>query len=130
SGAAMIGGGGIFNTATISILSGSCGESGNAFGFVTYDSSIPAVRMLTSAEYANSITSGASVLNNASLSSNQVVNAATTINSLLLQNNGGVSGTGTLTINSGLINVQPAVGPNAGISVATLALGDGIVRTP
>src|SRR5207253_2606740 len=56
--------------------------------------------------------------------SNQTTSAPTTINSLVLGAGGAVSGASALTINSGLIASPSA----ASIGVATLVLGNGIIR--
>src|SRR5262249_277221 len=68
--------------------------------FATYDAAV-GVRPLTASEYAPTITSGATDLNNASLNSTVNLTAPTTINSL---RGGTVTGNTTLTIDSGLVS--------------------------
>jgi autotransporter-associated beta strand protein len=110
SGSLLLGAGGAAGTATVSILAGSAAQQTGSIGFVTYDPA-SGVRQLAPSEYASTITSGDSTLNNASLNSSVTLSAPTTINSL---NGGTIAGNTTLTINSGLIS-------HANLSVATLA---------
>src|SRR5262249_52028393 len=116
-GSLMVGGGGASGTSTISILAGSLVEDVGTLGFTdnfaTYDA-VAGVRALSPSEYANTITSGATDLNNASINTAITLTAPTTINSLSCNNTGGVGGNTTLTVNSGLLL-------NATASVATLS---------
>jgi autotransporter-associated beta strand protein len=117
SGSLLLGGGGAAGTASISILAGSLvedvGTTGFTDNFATYDAA-NGVRALGPSEYATTISSGATDLNNASISTAIAIAAPTTINSLSCKNAGAVSGNTTLTVNSGLLL-------NANVSVATLS---------
>ncbi len=110
-------------TPTVGILTGVIGDqsaTGNGTDFVTMDP-ILGVRLLNSTEYATSIASGATVLNNVALTSQAGISAPTSINSLKVQGGGGVSGTGVLTLNAGAI--LSTGGANNGIAVENLTPG-------
>jgi autotransporter-associated beta strand protein len=106
-------------------------STGLGLGFVTYDLGAgtlqnPAtdigIRLLTPSEYANSISNGEgavlSTIANARLASAVAgINGAARVNSLLLDQNGSVSGSGALTVESGMIM---SLGTNASIAVAAL----------
>jgi autotransporter-associated beta strand protein len=119
----LTGGGGAIGTTTTSILPYAIGDNGELQGtyyvtsglgtdFVTYGAN--GVQLLTT--YASTITSGASALNNVKVTDTSAtgINAATTINSLILNSvaaaagspgTSSVDGTGTLTLNSGALMV-------------------------
>ncbi len=129
----LTGGGGAIGTTTTSIIPYAIGDSGiyqNTFlltsglgtDFVTYGQSSASVQLLTT--YASTITSGASALNNVKITDTSVagINAATTINSLILNSaaatvgsagSTSVDGTGTLTLNSGALMVTTTSAANA-----------------
>ena len=90
--------------------------------FVTYitNNVNTGIRLLQASEYANTITDGQTALNNVSITSEQPLTTATTINALRLDAGGIVDGSGTLTLNSGALL---ALAGNGGISVGTLAFG-------
>jgi len=100
-------------------------ETGTAqYGFMTDSIAGTALstglRNLTTAEYATTITSGQTQLDNVSLSSALTgIDSATTVNSLRLDAYSSVSGMSTLTINSGGVL---ALGVNS-ISTSVLAFG-------
>jgi autotransporter-associated beta strand protein len=130
----LTGGGGAIGSTTTSILPYAIGDSGdyqNTFyltsglgtDFVTYNGT--SVQLLTT--YASTITSGASALNNVKVTDTGItgINAATTINSLILTSAtatagltgaSSVDGTGTLTLNSGalLVTTTSAASANGG----------------
>ncbi len=133
AGADAIGGTGLAGSTSISINSFVLGQdtalSGSAqYGFMTdkINGSMLAggLRNLTSAEYAGSIADAATFLDNVSLSSlvSGLDSAGTKINSLRLNSGGSVSGSGTLTLNSGAI-LSLAGNGYTGISVSNLAFG-------
>jgi len=112
---------GAAGTTTVGIIAGALGDtssSGTGFGatggLVTYDAAT-GVRLLTSAEYATTITSGQTQLDNVRLTnssgslSTTTLSSNTTINSLSLITSGTagsgitLNGTGKLTISSGVI---------------------------
>ena len=122
----LTGGGGALTTTTTSIVRYAIGDNGYAQGtqlltsglgtdFVSYNPSGgtgAGLQLLTT--YANSITSGATALNNVKITDTSAtgINASTTINSLILNSAAAVAGTpgtssidgtGTLTINSGAV---------------------------
>ena len=140
TGGDVVGGTGAAGSTSISINPFILGQdtalAGSAqYGFMTdkINGSILAngLRLLTASEYAATITSGTSGLDNVGLGSAvSSINAATTINSLRVGAGGTVSGSGTLTINSGA--VLAVSGANySGIAVGTLAFGsqEAIIQT-
>ncbi|XHR27122.1 MAG: autotransporter-associated beta strand repeat-containing protein [Chthoniobacteraceae bacterium] len=122
------GGGGAAGSTTISIASYILGQDtaltgDDQYGFVTVSSAATSngMRLLSSSEYASTITGGTSVLNNVNLTSTiSGLSGNTTINSLRLASGGGVTNSGTLVLNSGAIL---ALTGNTGISNGTLFAG-------
>ncbi|MEO6477601.1 autotransporter-associated beta strand repeat-containing protein [Luteolibacter sp.] len=135
----VVGGGGSLASTTTSILPYAIGDNGYLQGttnltsglgtdFVSYNptgGTGAGVQLLTT--YANTITSGVSALNNVKITDTSAtgINAATTINSLILNSataasgspgTTGVDGTGTLTINSGalMVTTTSAAASNGG----------------
>ncbi|CAN5480756.1 hypothetical protein BH09VER1_BH09VER1_53700 [soil metagenome] len=102
----LVGGGGGAGTTTISILPWAIGGISTADAgttFVTYTAA-NGIRPLTAAEYATTITSGATSTNNVKLTTTAAsLTSNATINSLLLAGAGGVAGGKTLTLTSGAL---------------------------
>jgi autotransporter-associated beta strand protein len=124
----LVGAGGGQGTPTISIIPYAlASNNGSQYELATYGNGGNGVRPLTAAEYAtnNLVTSG-NILVNSLISGGTV-----SVNALKLQPGGGITGAGTLTVNSGLIYTQQAGGGAApDISVTTLAFGsrEAIIR--
>ncbi len=126
------------NTPQVSVIYrmyGDSASSGLGSGFVTYDrgsdhaqnDTDPGVRLLAAGEYAGTIADGAgavlSTIANTKLTSAVAgINSATRVNTLLLGENGSVAGSGTLTVESGLIM---STGSNGGIATTGLTTGTG-----
>jgi autotransporter-associated beta strand protein len=117
----LVGAGGAAGTPQVSIVAGGFGEdtaAGLGSGFVTYAAG--GIRLLSPAEYDNTIVSGAVSNNNVSLNSAVAgINATTTINSLRLLNGSAITGSATLNVSSG--NLLVPAGASASIGVGTLA---------
>lgn len=100
----LVGGGGTGGDPTVSILPyviGDASATGSGTDFVTYDSGLNSLRVLTSSEYAT-LTSGNSTIVNAKAIGTTSLTAATTVNALKLT--GATVNVGsTLTLNSGAI---------------------------
>lgn len=136
--APTLSGTGAAGTSTVGIIAGAYGDSsatGTGFGatggLVTYDAAT-GVRLLTASEYANSITSGQTQLDNVRLANSSgsasivTLNDDTTVNSLSLITSGAansgitIGGTGTLTLNSGVIyanSIAPASGATSAMVI-------------
>ncbi len=128
----VVGGGGAAGSQTISILPYVVAATTSTQPeFATYGTN--GVRPLTGAEYATTITNGASTLTNVLVNSAITgINNPTTVNALKMWAGGSIAGTGTLTVNSGLIYMQQqGSGSSADIAVTTLAFGsrEAIIRT-
>lgn len=97
-------GSGAAGTNTVGIipyLYGDNSTSGVGTDFMTYDATF-GLRRLTSSEYATTFASGDSTLVNAKITTAlNLINSATSLNSLTLGTLGRVNGTGTLTVSSG-----------------------------
>ena len=117
---ALVGGSGGAGTSTVKIVAGAYGDissSGTGTGLVTYDATYGVRLLNTATEYASTITDGQSQLDNIRVvgatgaNTSVTVNSPTTINSLSLVQGGtagtgagvNVTGTGTLTVSSGVI---------------------------
>ncbi len=128
----LTGGGGAAGSTTISIVPYAVGDSsatGYGTDFVTHTAN--GIRLLNAGagEYQSAITDGQTALDNVSVASAQTLSAPTTINALRLVSGGGVTGSGSLTVNSGAVL---ALAGNSGLSIATLAYGakEAIFMTP
>jgi fibronectin-binding autotransporter adhesin len=120
---ALVGGGGLAGTPTLSIIPYAvAGLTNQPYDLATYGAN--GVRPLTSSEYA-SLTNGSSTLNNVAVSTAVTgINSPTTVNALKMTTSGSISGTGTITINSGtVLAVSPSGGHVLTISGGTLAFG-------
>jgi fibronectin-binding autotransporter adhesin len=124
--AAPIGGGGPAGSTNISIenfiFDRDTSLAGNAqYGLVTGIGTANGIRALTPSEYTSSIADGAdniATLNNANLTSaSTVIGHNTTVNAVRLDTGGAITGSGTLSINSGVLL---ALAGNSGVSVADL----------
>ncbi len=113
----LTGGNGLPGSTTVSILPAAVGGTSPGSTFVTYDAN--GIRPLTDTEYVNN-SLGAGATSNVNLNSAQNVSSPATINALRLQSTGAVSGTGTLSIASGMILGLPGAG---NITVSTLDFG-------
>ena len=125
-------------TPQVSVLYRTYGDTvstGQGSGFVTYDRGSDhnlddtdiGVRLLTPSEYAATVANGAgaalsTIANTKLTSAVGGIDSATRINSLLLAQNGAIAGSGTLTIESGLIM---STGGNGSIATAGLTTGVG-----
>lgn len=102
---ALVGGGGVSGTPTVSIIPYAVGETlttGVGPGLVTYG--VNGVRLLAPSEYTTSITSGTSTQNNVRVATNQSVTSPTQINALVVDAGGSFTGsTSTLTVASGAV---------------------------
>ncbi|HYO08317.1 MAG TPA: autotransporter-associated beta strand repeat-containing protein [Tepidisphaeraceae bacterium] len=122
----LVGGGGAANSFTLSIvpyLLGDSGALGDGNRFVAYDAT--GLRPLTINEMTTSLPSGSSTNNNVRLTSAVSIAAPTAVNSIFVESQASLTGTGTLTINSGAVGVVGATALNATntIGVNTLAFG-------
>ncbi|MBS0658152.1 MAG: hypothetical protein JSR82_07895 [Verrucomicrobia bacterium] len=123
--ASLVGGGGAPGTRTVSILPQAVGASGllNPFQFATLGPN--GVRALFGSELSGTLVDGSNELANVRLLDAVTVNTATRVNALALDSlsspsprNGSVSGSGTLTIESGLLLLGPSASNS--LSVANL----------
>jgi autotransporter-associated beta strand protein len=117
----LIGGGGAAGTTTISILPNALGgTTGSDTGstFVTYTAA-NGIRPLTAAEFASSETDGSTTNDNLKLAASTTFNSNTTFNSLIVSGsaNETIGGTGTLTITSGAVLLNPT---NSGSNTSTI----------
>jgi len=119
---ALVGAGGGTGTTNESIVVGAFGgTTGTASDVLTYDTTY-GLRAPTL--YATTITSGDTTKMNAKLTTSvSSINAATTVNSLILGASGSVEGTGTLTVNSGMILATGATTDIGATTAGTLAFG-------
>jgi autotransporter-associated beta strand protein len=130
---APVGGGGAAGSPTIGILpfaSGSNSPSAGPTDFVTYEAN--GVRVLSSGEYANGISSGSASLVNVAVNNTQNVNANTTVNSIKLAGPAAaiaITPGAVLTVNSGAV-LSVAGGPTS-IAGGAVEFGgaEGIITT-
>jgi autotransporter-associated beta strand protein len=142
----LVGGGGAAGSTTVSVLPYAAaltntGSWGNTF--VTYDAA-GGVRPLTTAEFATALPVGQVTAQNVRLDANATVSSPTTVNGLLLRDDGTfpaavtVGGTATLAVTSGLvvsvhqndrIDAPLAFGPREGHLVAARRLNVGGAMT-
>jgi fibronectin-binding autotransporter adhesin len=118
----QFGGGGAAGSTNVSVvpfvLIQDSTQAGNAqYGLVTGLGASNGLRLLSASEYSSSIVDGAdtaATLRNVNLTGNSTVNgSATTVNAVRLDSGGQVSGSATLTVNSGEILALPG---NKGIA--------------
>ncbi|MGI9428667.1 MAG: beta strand repeat-containing protein, partial [Bythopirellula sp.] len=122
---ALIGGGGLAGSTTISIIPLALADqddAGEGSSFVTYDAVLGIVPLDTQTEYATAIVSGTTSDDNVnSTGAINDINAATTLNALRIDTGGSLAGSGTLTLTSGSVL---ASGVNGGIGVTSLELAN------
>jgi fibronectin-binding autotransporter adhesin len=118
---ALSGGGGAAGTTTISIIPFAVGgitTTSLGTDFVTYGAA-NGVRPLAVAEYATTITSGATTTDNVKLAAAQVIAAPTTVNALAIATTTPFTGsTSTLTVTSGAVLVNSAAAVPAEMTLA------------
>jgi autotransporter-associated beta strand protein len=125
-----LGSGGTPKVNVVLRMYGDTNSTGNGIGFVTYDQGADhvqdvtdvGVRALTAAEYSNTVASGegaaiTDIQNKRLGTAISGIDAATRINSLVLESGGSLAGAGTLTVHSGMFM---STGTNGSLSVANV----------